>query len=215
MKTLRIAAGVALVAYHCVCYSQPDVPCGQPLEAALRSGAVLTIDSRSAGIEIVATENETIHVTCKANDKDSDTESVTHTRLQLSGTPTHAVLRITGPHLANGNLQIRVEVPRKVNLGIQMPAGQVTVKDVVGDKDIELHAGQISISSNRTWDYKDVDVSVSIGQVSAPVYGADKGGFFRELRKHNKDGEYRLRAHVTTGQIELLGRSASPDADPQ
>jgi hypothetical protein len=214
MKSLRIVAAVALFAATRVCLSQSDVPCGEPLDAALHSGAVLTIDSRPAGIEIVATDQETIHVSCKANDSNS-TNYATHTRLQLSGTPTRAVLKITGPHLEHGGPQIRIEVPRKVNLGLQMPAGQVKVDDIIGDKNIELSAGQITISSAHAWDYKKVDVSVSIGQVNAQVYGSNSGGFLREFRKQNTDGEYRLHAHVTTGQIDLLGRSARTGTDPQ
>lgn len=211
MKALRIAAGVGLFACNWVCFSQSDVPCGQTLDAPLRSSAVLTIDSRPAGIEIVGTDQEMIHVSCKAD----DTDSAMHTRLQFSGTPTHAKLTITGAHLKHNNLQIRLEVPRRLNLGIQMPAGQVKVDQIVGDKHIELYAGQITISSPHEWDYKKVDVSVSIGQVNAQAYGANKGGFFRDFRKENTEGEYRLYAHVTTGQIDLLGKSPRAAADPE
>ena len=96
-----------------------------------------------------------------------------------------------------------------------MPAGEVKVDEIVGDKDIELYAGQITISSDREWDYRNVDASVDIGEVNARVYGADKGGFFRVFRKENADGEYRLHAHVTTGQIDLLGKNARAAADSQ
>ena len=89
-----------------------------------------------------------------------------------------------------------------------MPAGQVKVEDIAGNKDIDLYAGQISISSARPWDYRSVHLSVDIGQVSAPVYGEDKGGFFRTVSKQDADGEYWLHAHVLTGQIELLGDHA-------
>jgi hypothetical protein len=215
MKSLRIAAGVALFAATSVCFSQPNVPCGQPLDAALHSGADLTIDSRPAGVEIVATDQEAIHITCKAASKDQDAETALHTHLQLSGTPSHATLTITGLRLEHNGVQVRIEVPRKVNLDLQMPAGQVTVEDIVGDKNIELKAGQITISSTHTWNYRKVDVSVGVGQVNAQVYGANKGGFFREFRKQDASGEYRLHAHVMTGQIELLGKPAHATTDPE
>ena len=103
-----------------------------------------------------------------------------------------------------------------MNLGVQMPAGEVKVDEIVGDKDIELYAGQITISSAREWDYRNVNASVDIGEVNAQVYGADnKGGFLRAFRKENADGEYRLHAHVTTGQIDLLGKNARAAADSQ
>ena len=211
LKPLQFAACVALFACNWTCFAQSDVSCSQTLDAPLRSSAVLAIDSQPAGIEIVGTDLETIHVTCKAD----DTDSAMNTRLQFSGTPTHAKLKITGANLKHNNLQIRIEVPRKVNLGIQMAAGQVKVDAIVGDKDINLHAGQITISSPHAWDYKNVDVSVSIGQVNAQVYGANKGGFFRSFQKENADGEYRLHAHVTTGQIDLLGKGEHTMSDPQ
>lgn len=211
MKTLGIAAGATLFACSLVGFSQSDVPCGQTLDAPLRPSAMLTIDSRPAGIEIVGTDQESIHVSCRADDADS----AKNIRLRFSGTPTHAKLTITGAYLKHGNLQIRVEVPRKTNLGVQMPAGEVKVDEIVGDKDIELHAGHISISSAREWDYRNVNASVDIGQVNAQVYGADKGGFFRVFRKENADGEYRLHAHVTTGQVDLLGKNTRAAADSQ
>ena len=211
MKILSIAAGATLFACSLVGFSQSDVPCGQTLDAPLRPSATLTIDSRPAGIEIVGTDQEAIHVSCTADDM----ESARHIRLRFSGTPTHAKLMITGAYLKHGNLKIRIGVPRKTNLGIQMPAGEVKVDEIVGDKDIKLHAGQITISSAREWDYRNVNASVDIGQVNAQVYGADRGGFFRVFRKENANGKYRLHAHVTTGQIDLLGKKAHAAAESQ
>jgi len=209
MKTLCIAAGATLFACNLIGFSQADVPCGQTLDAPLRRSSMLTIDSRPAGIEIVGTDHESIHVSCTAD----DTDSASHIRLRFSGSPTHAKLSITGAYLKHGNLQIRVEVPRKMNLGVRMPAGEVKVDEIVGDKDIELYAGQITISSSREWDYRHVNASVDIGEVNARVYDADKGGFFRVFRNENAAGEYRLRAHVMTGQIDLIGRNARAEAD--
>ncbi len=208
MKILGIAVGATLFACTLAGFSQSDVPCGQTLDAPLRSSATLTIDSRPAGMEIVGTDHETIHVSCTAD----YTESATGIRLRISGTANHAKLTITGAYMKHGNLKIRVEVPRKTNLGVQMSAGEVKVDEVVGDKDIELHAGQISISSAREWNYRNVNASVDIGEVDARVYGMDKGGFFRVFRKENADGEYRLHAHVTTGQIDLLGKNATANS---
>jgi hypothetical protein len=209
MKILNIAAGATLFASHLACFSQSDVRCGQTLDAPLRRGAELTIASLSTDIEIVGTDQEAIHVSCRADDMNIAKDI----RLQLSGTPTHAKLTITGDHLKHNNLHIRVEVPSKMGLGFQMSAGAVKVDEIVGNKDIELTAGAITISSAHDWDYKDVNASVGIGAVNAQVYGANKGGFFRVFRKQNVSGEYRLHAHVTTGQIDLLGKNGNSVAD--
>jgi hypothetical protein len=94
-----------------------------------------------------------------------------------------------------------------------MAAGEVKVEEIAGDKDIDLYAGQISIASARPWDYRSVDLSVDIGEVKAPAYGADKGGFFPSLTKKTVDGEYGLHAHVITGEIDLLSRNARGSAE--
>ncbi len=106
------------------------------------------------------------------------------------------------------SLHVKIEVPWKTNLRVRMPAGEVKVEEIKGDKDIDLYAGQITISSEHEWNYRSVNASVTIGQVSAAVYGADKGGFFRSFTRKSADGEYRLRAHVMTGEIDLVGRKA-------
>jgi hypothetical protein len=88
-----------------------------------------------------------------------------------------------------------------------MFAGQVGVEEIKGDKDIDLGAGQITISSIHDGDYRNVDASVSVGEVQARAFGTDRGGFFRSFSRKNSTGDYRLQAHVTTGEIELLGNA--------
>ena len=200
MKTLCAAAGAALLACNLAGFAQTETPCDQALDAPLRSRALLTIDSRPAGLEIVGTDQDTIHLSCTAD----GAENARQIRIHFSGSQDDGKLTISGGALKNGNLQIRIEVPRKTNLRIDMPAGQVKVEEIVGDKDIDLYAGQIMISSARPWDYRIVNLSVDVGAVKAPVYGTDKGGFFRTFRKQTAIGEYGLHAHVITGEIELL-----------
>jgi hypothetical protein len=170
---------------------------------------VLTIDSRPAGLDIVGTDQEAIHLSCTVH----EVESARDIRFRLSGNQDDGKLTITGGALKNGNLQIRIEVPRKTSLKVQMAAGEVKIEEIAGDKDIDLYAGQISISSARRWDYRSVDLSVDIGEVKAPAYGADEGGFFPGFTKKNANGEYVLHAHVMTGEIDLLGTSARSSAE--
>jgi hypothetical protein len=209
MKSLCTLTGAALLACSLAGLSQTEAACDQALDVRLRSRAVLAIDSLPAGLEIVGTDQEAIHLTCTA----ANGESARDIRIRFSGSQDDGKLTITGGALKHNNLQVRIEVPRKTSLRVQMPAGQVKVEDIAGDKDIDLYAGQITISSARPWDYRSVHLSVVIGQVRAPVYGVDKGGFFRTLTKQNANGEYWLHAHVMTGQVELLGDHARTAAE--
>jgi hypothetical protein len=204
MKILCVAAAAALLACNLSGFGQTEVGCGQILDTPLHARASLTIDSRAAALEIAGTDKESIHVVCTADDM----ATAQHVKLRFSGTADSGDLTVTGHYGKNNNLRIRVEVPRKLNLRVSMDAGEVKVEEVAGDKDIRLYAGQITISSSREWDYRRIEASVVIGQVSAPPFGVDKGGFFRTFSRKDDNGEYRLDAHVLTGQIDLV----HPDA---
>jgi DUF4097 and DUF4098 domain-containing protein YvlB len=209
MRTLSAVAGAAVLAWSLAGLARAEAPCGQTLDAPLRPRTVLRVHSRPAGLEIVGTDQAAIHVSCTSGDED-DAQRI---RIQFQGNQDDETLTIAGDLRKGNNVRVRIEVPRKTSLRVEMSAGEVKVEEIAGDKDIDLYAGQITISSTRPWDYRSVDVSVSIGEVNAPVYGAQKGGFFRGITKETADGEYSLHAHVITGQIELLGRSAHATTD--
>lgn len=173
--------------------------CAHPIEAPLRARADVVIQSRPAGVEIVGTDAETIRVSCTVDREEYNG----YVELRFDGTPGYGRLNITGNDFHNANLRIRIEVPRKTNLRFHMGAGEVTVREIAGDKDVDLYAGQIVVNTPETGSYRRVDASVDIGEVNASAFGVDKGGFFRSFTKTVHTGEYRLRAHVITGEIDL------------
>ena len=205
MRSVCCAAGVALLACNIAGFAESNIPCSQTMSHALQPRAVLIIDSRPAGLQIVGTDQEAIHVSCTAG---SD-ETARQVGFHFSPTANGGKLSIEGTHFQHGDngLEVRIEVPRRTNLSVRMFAGEVRVEEVKGDKDIDLGAGQITISSIHEGDYRSVNASVGVGEVQARAFGADKGGFFRSFRKTNSSGDYRLQAHVTTGEIDLLGNA--------
>ncbi|MGA8086194.1 MAG: hypothetical protein WCA10_02735 [Terracidiphilus sp.] len=213
MRFVCAVAGAALFACNLAGLAETKVSCDQTLTAPLRSSAVLTIDSRPAGLEIVGTDQEAIHVTCHSGDNE---DAPRHILLRFSPSSDGGRLSIEGNHLRHGDgIQIRIEVPWKTNLSVRMPAGEVKVEEIKGDKDIDIYAGQITISSFHEWNYRNVNASVMIGEVRAPMYNADKGGFFRSITKKSTEGEYRLHAHIMTGQIDLEGSKNRSDGTRQ
>lgn len=205
MKSLCAAAGAALVACSLAACGQTQSACGETLNVPLQSRTDLMIHSMPSGLEIVGTDKSVLHVSCQADDDPRDI------RMRFSGGTSSGTLTIDGPMTRHGNLKIRVEVPRKTNLRVQMGAGQVNVDDVTGDKAVALYAGQITIASSRDWDYRRIDASVDIGEVNAAAYHVDKGGFFRSFQRKTDQGEYRLYAHVMTGQIDLVNSGATEE----
>lgn len=206
MRSVCCAAGVALLACNIAGFAETKIPCRQTLSHPLQSRAVLIIDSKPAGLQITGSDQEAIHVSCTAGSDETAGDVTFH----FSPTANGGKLSIEGTHLQHGNnnLEIKIEVPRRTNLSVRMFAGEVRVEEVKGDKDIDLGAGQITISSIRDGDYRSVNASVSVGEVQARAFGADKGGFFRSFSWKNSRGDYRLQAHVTTGEIDLLGNTA-------
>jgi len=196
MNIAQISLVVALLAGGLRSGAETSGNCGQTLAVPLHSRAALMVESRSGGIEVVGTDEHIARVTCTQDQESSEPVS-----LSFSGSAEQEKLTISGGH--EGNLKIRLEVPRHTNLAVHVPAGQVTVKGVMGDKDITVNAGQIVIDCGDARQYASVEASVQIGEVQASAYGVDKGGFFRSFSRQNAGGEYRLRAHVLTGQIEL------------
>jgi DUF4097 and DUF4098 domain-containing protein YvlB len=205
MRSACCAAGVALLACNVAGFAETKTPCGQTLSRPLQAREVLIIDSRPAGLEIVGTDQEGIRVSCTAGSDETARDVAFH----FSPTANGGKLSIEGPRLGheNNNLEIRIEVPRRTNLSVRMFAGQVRVEEVKGDKDIALEAGQITISSIHDGDYRSVNASVVAGEVQARAFGADKGGLFRNFSRKTSSGDYRLHAHVTTGEIDLLGNA--------
>jgi hypothetical protein len=109
-------------------------------------------------------------------------------------------LEITGG--PRNDVTITVQVPRESNLVVRVFAGDVGIRDVVGDKDVELNFGSLRIGVGDAADYSSVKASVSSGEIDAKPFGESHGGLFRSLAKSG-NGRYKLRAHVGAGQLSL------------
>jgi hypothetical protein len=109
-------------------------------------------------------------------------------------------LRITGG--PNNELTITVQVPKNSNLFVRIFAGDVEVNGITGNKDIELHAGDLTIGVGDAADYAHVKASVSTGEINAKPFGESHGGLFRSFEKSGS-GKYKLVAHVGAGELTL------------
>jgi hypothetical protein len=163
-----------------------DCPLNTPLKLHVRSGEILILGSDDHKI--------TVDLAGKNVDKIQDVKG------RLSVTNNAAELHLTGG--PKNELQIIIHVPKNSDLTARVFAGDVSVQDVIGNKDFELHAGQLTISVDKPEEYGHVDMSVNAGQVDAEVFGDSKGGLFRSISRET-GGKYRLRAHVGTGQLSV------------
>lgn len=167
-----------------------------PFQVEYPSGSQLNLQLRSGDIRVVGKEDGKISVRLDAENLEKAREvKVVFERFDKS-----AELRVSGG--PRDNLQITVEVPKATGLFVRMPAGQLEINDVTGDKDVQLHAGELIIGVGNPADYSYVDASVTTGGLEAPPFHEDHGGFFRSFHKSG-NGRYRLHAHVGAGDLNL------------
>ena len=163
-----------------------------PVEAKFVSGGRIRMDLCSSGIQIVGTDDPVLRVSYHPE------LAAVRVRVRISGD--RAELRFTG--CRHNNFQARIEIPKSSALYVRMFAGQLDVREVTGDKDVELTFGQLNVDVGKTEEYARVDASVNSGQINASAFAVEKGGLFRSFDQRGS-GKYRLHAHVGAGQVDL------------
>jgi hypothetical protein len=167
-----------------------------PFTADFHSGGKLRMYLRSGDFRVVGgSDNKiTVRITGRNADRASDV------RVQLEGSNDSADLTVSGG--PKNDLEVIIEVPKKTGLFVRMTAGNLELKHVVGDKDAELHAGELIIEVGDASDYSRVDASVYSGGLEASPFGESHGGLFRSFHKEGS-GKYHLHAHVGAGDLTL------------
>ena len=167
-----------------------------PFQVEYPSGSQLNMHLRSGDIRVVGTSSNKISVRVDAkNLEEARSVKVVFDRSDNSGT-----LRVLGG--PKNDTQIVVEVPKATGLFVHMPAGQLEISDVTGDKDVQIHAGELILHVGDPADYSHVDASVITGDIDAPPFHEDNGGLFRSFHKDG-NGKYKLHAHVGAGDLTL------------
>ncbi len=162
----------------------------EPVEAKFESAGHIRMGLCPGGIALVGVDDPVLRVSNLSSDA----------RVRVDVTGDHAEVRLTGcPH---SNFRARIELPKSSALYVRMLAGQLDVRDITGDKDIELSFGQLNIDAGKSEDYAIVNASVNSGAIDASPFEVHKGGLFRSFDQTGP-GKYRLHAHVGAGEIDL------------
>jgi hypothetical protein len=166
-----------------------------PVEAKFSPGGQLYLDLCSSGVELKGVDNDRVRVSYHA-----DREPASNVRVRLETVDSRAKVKVTGcPH---NNFRVTIEVPKSSDLYVRMFAGELEVRNITGNKDVQLHAGQLTMDVGEPADYGHVDASVSSGELDASAFNVNKGGLFRSF-DHTGPGKYRLHAHVGAGELDL------------
>lgn len=166
-----------------------------PVEARFVSGGRVRMSLCPGAIEVTGVDDNRLRVSYTTRAKG---EKEVRVRIQVNGD--QATIRVRGcPH---NNFELRIEVPKTSDLYARMFAGEMNIDGIRGDKDVEIHAGQLTMEIGRPEENGHVDASVLTGDLEASAFDISKGGMFRSF-DHHGPGKFRVHAHVGAGQLEL------------
>jgi hypothetical protein len=168
------------------------------VQQAFPAGGRVYFDLSPGGYTIRAGDSDQITVVYRAS-SEAQLRDVKAT-IQITG----SIARVSLSNTPHNNFSAEIEVPRQSGLKVRMFAGEVIIDGVQGDKDVQVRTGRIQIRIPNPDEYGEREASVSAGSIEAGAFDVSKGGLFRSFAQSGK-GKYRLRAHVTTGEIDLTG----------
>jgi hypothetical protein len=163
-----------------------DFPSGHRVRMHLRSGA----------FHIVGRDDDKISVRLEGRNADKAQDLT----VRFKSFAENGDLEVFGG--PKNELEVTIEIPKASGLFVRMPFGDLTLEGISGDKDVELHAGDLTIAVGDAADYAHVDASVLSGDIEAEPFGESHGGLFRSLEKSGS-GKFRLHAHLGAGDLTL------------
>lgn len=169
---------------------------GVPAEHVFGSGGTVRLHLEAGGYTIRPTDAERIAVTYHT-DKEEQAKRV-KVEIRAGGSTADVFVRET----PRNNFEAVIEVPRKSNLWVRLSAGELDVKAVEGDKDLEMRAGELRVEVPSPESYGHRDASVLSGSIEASAFHVSKGGLLRSFEQEG-GGKYRLHAHLMAGEIQL------------
>jgi hypothetical protein len=203
MRTALIASifGVVLAALPAGQSGSQPPRLSNSLERTFAPGGEIHMNLSAGDYRISGAKENRIHVLWKVR----NAEDLSRVRVQADVKGSEATLLTDG--VRNG-FEVEIHVPTRSGLRVRLSAGDLTVEGIEGNKDIESHAGDLTIDVGRAEDYRRVDASLWAGDLDAPPFNVSKGGLFRSF-DWKGNGAYTLHAHLKAGDLRLVSRPMS------
>ena len=167
---------------------------GNQVEKPFSQGGRVHLDLSAGDYTIRGSAFETVRVRWETrNARESARAEVT-----ISGTT--ASVKTHGP---KNNFRVAIDLPRRVDLDIELSAGDLTVAGIEGNKTLSMWAGDVTIEVGEADLYRQVDATVRAGDITAHPFGRSTGGLFRSLHWKGP-GKYTLDARLTAGDLKLV-----------
>lgn len=199
MRTLINAAlvGMALASAPALQATQ-ESRASDSLERAFVANGRINMDLSAGEYRISGSPDDKIRLDWRVRDPDQLWR--VKTRIDVRGSD--ARVMTDGP---SNHFSVKIQVPARSDLHVRLTAGELRLERVEGNKDVELHAGELDIDVNRAEDYHSVDASVWAGEIHATPFHVTKEGLFRSFDWRGK-GPYRLHAKLKAGEVRLFSK---------
>jgi len=200
MRNVIAAAllGTALVAAPALVATQERAT--DSIERAFASNGRIKMDLSAGEYRISGSSDNRIRLDWSV--RDTDQLSKVKASAEVKGAD--ATITTDGP---SNHFKVNIQVPTRTDLYVRLTAGELTVQRIEGNKDIEVHAGDVRIDVGRAEDYQSVDAGIWVGDLSATPFQVSKEGLFRSF-DWKGHGRYRLHAHLKAGDLRLVSKSS-------
>jgi len=196
MKTLCLPL-LAVVFLTLIAFSQKVIPRPKPqvLNHAFAANGHVQLHLEAGEYEIRPSKEDKIHIEWTAK-----SSAIAKVKVDMTVNGNAANVTVKTPN--NSDLRVLIEVPSKTGMFVRLSAGELTMKGIEGDKDVESHAGDVDLEVGDPNLYGDVDASVKFGDLDASEFDVLKGGIGRSFHRSGT-GKYKLHAHLGAGDLRI------------
>lgn len=176
-----------------------------PFNVEFPSGSRLRMHLQSGDFRVLGRDDNRILIHFEGK----NAEKARNLTVQLKRSDHEGDLRIFGG--PKNELQVTVEIPKATDITVRMRGGDLNVNRILGDQDVKLIGGNLTIGVGKPQDYAEIDASVRFGDVHGDAFGDPKGWLGGALKMEGA-GKYKLRAHVFAGDLTLVSALAGQEA---
>jgi hypothetical protein len=176
--------------------TQSSTP-SQAVERPFAPGGSVAMDLSAGAYNVRGTPDPTIRVRWET--RSSGDAARVQTEVVTEGS--RANIRTRGPR---DGFRVEIDLPARSDLHLSLSAGDLQIRGLEGNKTVSVWAGDVLIEVGPVEQYKNVEASVRMGDLTMQPFGlGNTGGLFRS-RSWSGPGQYSIKATLTAGDLKLV-----------